>query len=227
MTLHSVYVWRANDIGSSAAIAYLLLILTVVDLRLVLQLRGARSIAEGTRMSSTTYKFEKANRSLMERLFEPPAVGKMSPAAKVVAQFLLVVWSIFVLFPIYWVIITSFKDAATVNQGPFYIPFVDFQPTLDAWRAQFNTDPYCDVQSVGAADLAAGLQLLRFHRLAGGLAPADGAADLQGVPGLHQLHRDQPRLDGTLRHRRLHGGLCAGPYPIQAEVRQHPRCSWC
>jgi multiple sugar transport system permease protein len=30
MTLHSVYVWRANDIGSSSAIAYLLLILTVV-----------------------------------------------------------------------------------------------------------------------------------------------------------------------------------------------------
>ncbi len=30
MTLHSVYIWRANDIGTSAAIAYLLLILTVV-----------------------------------------------------------------------------------------------------------------------------------------------------------------------------------------------------
>ncbi|MGA7266285.1 MAG: sugar ABC transporter permease [Aestuariivirga sp.] len=30
MTLHSVYVWRATDIGTSAAIAYLLLILTVV-----------------------------------------------------------------------------------------------------------------------------------------------------------------------------------------------------
>ena len=30
MTLHAVYVWRANDIGSSAAIAYLLLIVTVV-----------------------------------------------------------------------------------------------------------------------------------------------------------------------------------------------------
>ena len=30
MTLHSLYVWRANDIGTSAAIAYLLLILTVV-----------------------------------------------------------------------------------------------------------------------------------------------------------------------------------------------------
>lgn len=30
MTLHSMYIWRANDIGGSAAIAYLLLILTVV-----------------------------------------------------------------------------------------------------------------------------------------------------------------------------------------------------
>lgn len=30
MTLHSMYIWRANDVGGSAAIAYLLLILTVV-----------------------------------------------------------------------------------------------------------------------------------------------------------------------------------------------------
>jgi multiple sugar transport system permease protein len=99
-------------------------------------------------MSEASFKFEKANRSLMERLFEPPAVGKMSPAANVVAHFLLIVWSLFVLFPIYWVIITSFKDAAAVNQGPFYIPFLDFEPTLNAWRAQFNTDPFCDLPSM-------------------------------------------------------------------------------
>jgi multiple sugar transport system permease protein len=30
MTLHSMYIWRANDIGTSSAVAYLLLILTVV-----------------------------------------------------------------------------------------------------------------------------------------------------------------------------------------------------
>jgi len=30
MTLHSMYIWRANDMGSSAAIAYLLLFLTVI-----------------------------------------------------------------------------------------------------------------------------------------------------------------------------------------------------
>ncbi|MDP1702530.1 MAG: carbohydrate ABC transporter permease [Aestuariivirga sp.] len=99
-------------------------------------------------MSGPSFKLEKANRSLMERLFEPPAVGKMSPVANVVAYFLLAVWSIFVLFPLYWVVITSFKDAAAVNQGPFYIPFVDFQPNLNAWRAQFNTDPFCDLPSI-------------------------------------------------------------------------------
>ncbi len=99
-------------------------------------------------MSGASFKLEKANRSLMERLFEPPAVGKMSPVANLVAYFLLAVWSIFVLFPLYWVIITSFKDAAAVNQGPFYIPFVDFQPNLNAWRAQFNTDPFCDLSSI-------------------------------------------------------------------------------
>lgn len=99
-------------------------------------------------MSKATFRFDKADRSLMERLFEPPAVGKMSPAASLLAHGLLVAWSVIVLFPIYWVIITSFKDAAAVNQGPFYVPFLDFEPTLDAWRVQFTSDPYCDVPSI-------------------------------------------------------------------------------
>jgi multiple sugar transport system permease protein len=84
----------------------------------------------------------------MQRLFERRVIGRMSPAASVVAHALVAIWSLFVLFPIYWVIITSFKDAAAVNQGPFYIPFVDFEPTLNAWRSQFNTDPFCDIPSV-------------------------------------------------------------------------------
>lgn len=99
-------------------------------------------------MSKATFRFDKADRSLMQRLFEPPAVGKMSPAASLLAHGLLVAWSVIVLFPIYWVIITSFKDAAAVNQGPFYVPFLDFEPTLDAWRSQFTSDPFCDVPSI-------------------------------------------------------------------------------
>ena len=92
-------------------------------------------------MSTSSFKFEKSKQSLMERLFEPPAVGRMSPVAKLVAYSLLIFWSIFVIFPIYWVVITAFKDAAAVNQGPYYIPFVDFQPNLDAWRVHFTQDP--------------------------------------------------------------------------------------
>jgi multiple sugar transport system permease protein len=99
-------------------------------------------------MSEATFRFDKVDRSLIERLFEPPAIGKMSPAASLLAHGLLVAWSVVVLFPIYWVIITSFKDAAAVNQGPFYVPFLDFEPTLDAWRVQFTSDPYCDVPSI-------------------------------------------------------------------------------
>lgn len=100
-------------------------------------------------MSQASYRFQKSQRTLMQRLFEPPAVGKMSPVAKVVAYSLLAIWSLFVLFPIYWVVITSFKDAAAVNQGPFYIPFVDFQPTLSAWKTQFTEDPFCTVGAIG------------------------------------------------------------------------------
>lgn len=99
-------------------------------------------------MTTSPLKYEKANRSLMERLFEPPAIGKMSPVAKLVAYGLLAFWSLFVIFPIYWVVITAFKDAAAVNQGPFYIPFVDFQPNLNAWRIHL-ADPNCYLYSLG------------------------------------------------------------------------------
>lgn len=99
-------------------------------------------------MNETSYKLERADRSLMERLFEPPAVGKMSPVAYAVVYALLFIWSLFVLFPIYWVLITSFKDAAAVNQGPFYIPFVDFKPTTSAWVAQFTEDTNCGAYAI-------------------------------------------------------------------------------
>lgn len=99
-------------------------------------------------MSESSLKFEKTNRSLMERLFEPPKVGALSPAANLVAYALLIFWSLFVLFPIYWVLVTSFKLPQQVDQGPYFIPFVDFQPSLHAWRSLFTADPNCDLSSI-------------------------------------------------------------------------------
>lgn len=100
-------------------------------------------------MSDTSLKLEKSDRSLVQRLFEAPAIGKMSLVSKITTYSVLWFWALFVIFPIYWVVITAFKDAAAVNQGPFYIPFVDFQPNLDAWRVHLYSDPYCDAYAIG------------------------------------------------------------------------------
>jgi len=117
-------------------------------------------------MNDTSYRFEQSGKTLMQRLFEAPAVGKMSPAAKFIAYFLLIFWTVIVLFPIYWVLITSFKDPAAVNQGPFYIPFVDFQPTLNAWRTQFTEDPHCNIGAIGRQ-----FGLLAYNSMAFVLSP--------------------------------------------------------
>jgi multiple sugar transport system permease protein len=46
----------------------------------------------------------------------------------------LVLWSAICLFPIYWLVIASFKSPNDQFDGPFFVPFIDFQPTLEAWR---------------------------------------------------------------------------------------------
>lgn len=80
------------------------------------------------------------SRSVMQRLFEPTSIRDMAPGTKVVVYAILLFWTAFVLFPIYWVFITSFKTATDVNAGPVYLPFVDFQPSLHAWKELFVFD---------------------------------------------------------------------------------------
>ena len=70
-------------------------------------------------------------RSLARRLFEPAShrrARRRSP--KVATYALLLLWTLVVLVPLYWVLITSFKGPGEVDNGPFYIPFVDFTPSL-------------------------------------------------------------------------------------------------
>ena len=87
--------------------------------------------------------------------FRRRSAADISPRAKVVAFVLLLGWSFVVLFPIYWLFVTSFKTPYEVDKGPFYLPFVDFQPTLDAWRyilIELGNDtlrPYLNTMIVG------------------------------------------------------------------------------
>ncbi|HEU0116852.1 MAG TPA: hypothetical protein VFQ80_19315, partial [Thermomicrobiales bacterium] len=46
----------------------------------------------------------------------------------------LIVWAVVVLFPLYWMTITSFKRPIDINRGVSYLPWVDFTPSLQAWR---------------------------------------------------------------------------------------------
>jgi multiple sugar transport system permease protein len=58
----------------------------------------------------------------------------MAPGQAILVYALLALWSAVVLFPLYWLAVTSLKLPVQVASGPFYLPFVDFQPSLHAWR---------------------------------------------------------------------------------------------
>jgi multiple sugar transport system permease protein len=90
------------------------------------------------------------------------SVKDLPPAGKLAAYLVLGGWALVVLLPLYWLVITSFKLPIQVNSGPVYLPFVDFQPSLDAWRYIFvdlrddTLRPYVNtvVVSLGSSVLA-------------------------------------------------------------------------
>lgn len=47
-------------------------------------------------------------------------------------------WFVICMFPLWWVFVTAFKPPLAVSQGATYIPFVDFAPTLQAFRDAFS-----------------------------------------------------------------------------------------
>jgi multiple sugar transport system permease protein len=105
------------------------------------------------------------------------SIRDLSPLGKLVAYLILGLWALVVLFPLYWLAITSFKLPIQVNKGPVYLPFVDFHPSLDAWHYIFvdlrddTLRPYVNsvIVAVGSSVLAmllgsaAAYALIRFR----------------------------------------------------------------
>ena len=58
----------------------------------------------------------------------------MSVVWRGVIYTLLVIWSLICVLPIYWLAVTSIKGPADIDRPPGYLPFVDFWPSLSAWR---------------------------------------------------------------------------------------------
>jgi multiple sugar transport system permease protein len=69
----------------------------------------------------------------MKSLFKSKSVLDPTPIGAFFSYLLLGIWTVVVLGPLYWLVVTSFKLPFQVAEGPFYIPFVDFQPSLHAW----------------------------------------------------------------------------------------------
>jgi multiple sugar transport system permease protein len=46
----------------------------------------------------------------------------------------LAAWAVFTALPIYWMVITAFKDNSAIFNGARWLPWVDYQPTLEAWH---------------------------------------------------------------------------------------------
>ena len=75
--------------------------------------------------------------NIWQKITKKRSFEDSSVLESILSYLILGIWAFICIFPIYWVLVTSIKEPHVVNQGPFYIPFVDFQPSLHAWEFVF------------------------------------------------------------------------------------------
>ncbi len=106
------------------------------------------------------------------------SIHSPSRAGMILSYLALGAWTFVVLLPLYWLVVTSLKLPIQVAQGPFYIPFVDFKPSLDAWYYILAGDLSNDTlrtyaNTLVVAPISAGLALLFGTAAAYGLVRFD------------------------------------------------------
>lgn len=111
---------------------------------------------------------------MIRYLFRRKSISDPSPVGMALSYLALGIWALVVLFPLYWLAITSIKLPIHVNTGPFYIPGVDFKPSLHAWHYILVGDLSNDtkrnyINTVVVAPTSAGLALLLGTAAAYGL----------------------------------------------------------
>jgi len=70
----------------------------------------------------------------MNWFIRTPNPFQLSPLWKMVSYVFLGIWAFVVIFPLYWLLVTSFKLPVDVSSGPKFVPFVDYQPSMHAWQ---------------------------------------------------------------------------------------------
>ena len=76
--------------------------------------------------------------------------GQAGRFTRIVSYVVLAVFAIFTLFPIYWMFITSVKPESAVGAPtPSFIPWLQYQPTLQPFRAIFGEGEGYGVSGMG------------------------------------------------------------------------------
>jgi len=58
----------------------------------------------------------------------------LTRSGRVLTYVVLGLWSLICIVPIYWAVIASIKAPVEFVGASHYLPFVDFEPSLHAWR---------------------------------------------------------------------------------------------
>ncbi len=93
-----------------------------------------------------------------------------APPWMVVSYLVLGLWSVVVLFPLFWMLVTSFKLPIDVFNGPNYLPGVDFEPSLHAWKyifVDFGGDTFRPYLNTVIVALTSSVLALVFGSMAG------------------------------------------------------------
>lgn len=111
----------------------------------------------------------------MPRLSAAPAEAPSRRTGYLALKYMaILLWSAFVVFPFLWALTTSFKDANAVTGGATWVPWLQYQPSLQGWRALFGgaggtdiTQPYLNsiVVTLGASALSIALGTLAAYGL--------------------------------------------------------------
>jgi multiple sugar transport system permease protein len=79
----------------------------------------------------------KEKRTFFQKLFQATSIDTLAPVPKAMTYVILGFWTFVCLFPLYWLIVTSFKLPIHVHDGPLYLPGIDFEPSMHAWEYIF------------------------------------------------------------------------------------------
>ena len=84
-----------------------------------------------------------------------------------IKYFCVILWSCFVIAPFLWAISTSFKDFNSVTGGATYIPWLQFEPTLDGWSVLFKPGSQGGINIIGPYfnSIFAPLEIIKQIRL--------------------------------------------------------------